>query len=43
MDLIKDRGIKVWVSAFKESLSPEVKRTADKVIFLDDIFNKIKQ
>lgn len=43
MDLVKDRGIKIWVSAFKSSLSPEVKRTADKVIFLDDIFNHIKQ
>lgn len=43
MDLVKDRGIKVWVSAFKDSLAPEVKRTADKVVLLDDVFDEIKQ
>lgn len=43
IELVKDRGIKVWVCSFKSSLSSELRRTADKIILLDDIFEKIKR
>ncbi len=42
IDLVKDRGIKVWVCSFKSALSPELRRSADKIFLLDDLFNHIK-
>lgn len=41
VDCIKDKGLKVWVVAFKNSLSTELRGSADKVIFIEDIFNDI--
>ncbi|MEK6884216.1 MAG: NYN domain-containing protein, partial [Nanoarchaeota archaeon] len=43
IECIKDKGIKVWVASFKASLSSELRNTADKIIFIDDIFDSIKQ
>lgn len=43
IECVKDKGIKVWIVAFKKSLSKELQLTADRVIFLDDIVNDIKQ
>ena len=43
IEVAKDKGIKVWVASFKSALSSEVERTVDKVIILDEIFDKIKQ
>jgi uncharacterized protein (TIGR00288 family) len=43
IDVAKDKGIKIWVAAFRNSLSHELKKSADKVIFLDEIFPEIKQ
>ena len=42
IDVVKDQGIKVWVASFKDSLSQELHLTADKTIFLEDIFESIK-
>ena len=39
----KDLGIKVWVASFKSSLSSKVERNADRVFFIEDIFDKIKR
>jgi len=43
MDLVKDRGLKVWVCSFRNSLSAEVRKTADRVVLIDDIFDSVKQ
>lgn len=43
INLAKDLGTKVWVASFKSALSSKVERTADKVILLDDIFEKLKR
>lgn len=42
IECAKDKGIKVWIASFKNSLSKELRKTADKVIFLEDIFDDIK-
>lgn len=41
IECVKDKGIKVWVAAFRNSLSNELRKTADNVIFLDEIFEEI--
>jgi uncharacterized LabA/DUF88 family protein len=41
IECVKDKGIKVWVASFKSCLSFEMRKIADKMIFLDDIFNDI--
>ena len=41
IECVKDKGIKVWVASFKCCLSFEMRKIADKMIFLDDIFNDI--
>lgn len=38
----KDKGVKIWVASFKHSLSKEL-RIADKIIYLEDIFDDIKK
>lgn len=43
ISVAKDIGIKVWVASFKNALSSKVERTADKVIFIESIFDKVKQ
>ena len=43
IEVAKDRGIKVWVSSFRMSLSSEVEKAADKIILLEDIFNQTKK
>lgn len=43
IELAKDRGVKVWVSAFRDNLAKDMSEVADKVIKLDDIFNDIKK
>jgi uncharacterized protein (TIGR00288 family) len=43
IECVKDKGIKVWVVAFKKSLSKELELTADKVILIEEIFDEIKQ
>ena len=40
---VKDKGIKVWIASFRSSLSNDLAMIADKVIYLDDIFDEIKQ
>lgn len=42
IECAKDAGIKIWVASFRNSLSKEIKITADKIIYLDDLFNDIK-
>lgn len=42
IECVKDKGVKVWIAAFKNNLSGEMRRTADRVILLDDIFDDIK-
>lgn len=42
IECAKDRGVKVWIASFKNSLSEELRRTADKTIFLENIFDEIK-
>jgi uncharacterized LabA/DUF88 family protein len=43
IEVAKDRGIKVWVVSFKNSLSRELAMTADRVILLDELFDNIRQ
>jgi len=43
IDVAKDKGVKVWVASFKSCLSNDLRKSADKIIFLDDIYDKIKQ
>lgn len=43
IDCAKEKGLKVWVASFKNSLSSDLRKSADKTIFLDDIFNEIKK
>jgi len=43
IECIKDKGLKVWVVSFKKSLSRELELSADRVIFIEDIFDEIKQ
>lgn len=43
IDVAKDKGIKIWIAAFRFSLSRELEHTADKVIFLEEIFTQIKR
>lgn len=42
IEVAKDKGIKIWVASFRNSLSFELERTADKVIFLEGFFEVIK-
>ena len=37
IEVAKDRGIKVWVCLFKNALSAELGRTADRTILFRDI------
>ncbi len=43
IECAKERGVKVWVAAFKHSLSKELRLSTDKLILLDDIFAEIKK
>jgi len=43
ISVAKDIGIKVWVASFRPALSSKVERIADKVIFIEDIFDKVKR
>jgi uncharacterized LabA/DUF88 family protein len=42
MQVVKDRGKTVEIAGFKGSVGKELRRVADKFIFLDDIADKIK-
>jgi len=33
--------VKVWVASFRDSLSSELARTADRVILIETLFKKI--
>jgi len=39
----KDMGMKVWIASFKDALSSDLRKVADKVIYLDDLFDSIKR
>jgi len=41
VDCAKDKGVKVWVASFKHCLSANLRRSADKTIILDDIFEEL--
>ena len=43
IECAKERGVKVWVVSFKDCLSSDLRRTADKTIFLDDMVNDIRK
>lgn len=43
IDCIKDKGLRVWVVSFRDCLSRELELSADKVILVEDIFDKIGQ
>lgn len=42
IDVAKDKGVKVWIASFKSCLSNGLRRSADKVVYLDDIYDEIK-
>lgn len=41
IEIAKDKGLKIWVAAFRHSLSVDLERSADRLIFLDDLFKDI--
>ncbi len=43
IECAKERGLKVWVVSFKRSLSSNLKNSADKIIYMEDIFDHIKR
>lgn len=43
IDVAKDKGVKIWIVSFKDRLSKELGNSADRLIFLEDIFHKVKQ
>lgn len=43
IDCAKEKGVKVWVASFRRSLSADLRRSADKVIFLEDLFDEVKK
>ncbi len=43
IDVAKDKGVKVWVASFRHNLAKEVELSADNVIFIDHIFDDVKQ
>lgn len=43
IDCAKEKGMKVWVASFKNSLSGDLRRSADRMIFLEDIFDEVKK
>lgn len=42
IELAKDKGMKIWLASFKNSLSKDIQKSVDKTVFLDDIFDDIK-
>jgi len=42
IEIAKDKGVKIWVASFKNCLSIDIEKSADKTILLDDIFEEIK-
>lgn len=42
IDCAKERGLKIWVASFKNCLSRDLRKSADKMIFIEDIFEQIK-
>ncbi len=43
IECAKDKGVKVWVASFKQSLSRELRNSADRVIYLDSLFDEVKR
>lgn len=43
IEVAKDKGVKIWVASFKQSLSKDLYHIADRVIFLEDVFADIKR
>jgi len=43
IECAKERGVKVWVASFRKSLSSDLRKSADKVILLDDINKEIRK
>lgn len=43
IDCAKEKGLKIWIASFKSSLSSDLRKTADRTIFLEDIFDDIKK
>lgn len=41
IEAAKDKGMKVWVASFLHCLSNELRNNVDKVIFIEDIFDRI--
>lgn len=41
VNFIKSKGLKVWIVSFKNCLGEDIRRSADRVIILDSIFEKI--
>ncbi len=42
INVAKDKGVKVWVASFHASLSRDLKNSADRTIYLDDIFREVR-
>ena len=43
IDVAKDKGVRIWIASFKFALSAELRRSADKVIYIEDLFDKIQR
>lgn len=42
IEIAKDKGLKIWVAAFKHSFATDLERSADKIIYLENLFEEIK-
>jgi len=43
IEIAKDKGLKIWVASFRNSLSVDLERSTDRVVYLDDLFENIKK
>jgi uncharacterized LabA/DUF88 family protein len=41
IEIAKDKGLKIWVASFRKSLSMDLEKSADKVVWIDDIYPEI--
>ncbi|MBS3142507.1 NYN domain-containing protein [Candidatus Woesearchaeota archaeon] len=43
IDVAKDKGIKIWIVSFRDSLSSELGRSADRVFYIEDIAHDLER
>ena len=43
VDKVKSKGKRVWIASFKDALSGDLRRCADKIVFLNDLLDTVKE